>query len=83
MTRVGGDGAGCSLSMAWLDSHAKGKNLPLTSGFFWGEVIFRCALKKISVGGPADFLEAPDPLESCFGDSMPLGWWSKAAYTSP
>ena len=46
MTRVRGDGAGRSLSMACLDSQAKERSLPLTSGEFWGKVIFRCALNK-------------------------------------
>ena len=39
MTRGDGDGARRSLSMACLDSQAKGRNLPLTSGEL-GERLF-------------------------------------------
>ena len=50
MTKGEGDGARRSLSMARLDSQSKARNLPLTSGYLGGKVIFRCALQLVEEG---------------------------------
>ena len=56
MTRGESDGAGRSLSMTLLDSHAKKRSLPLLSGCLGGRVIFRCALWWV-VGGSEEIHE--------------------------